>query len=68
MVQRKVQYTKVRGMTDYFHMAIPATIRHLHPDHPTGTLRGTMKTSDPDEAERLGRKQKFTFGDLPTER
>jgi len=61
MAKKAVKYAKLRGTTYHFNIPIPPSIRNLHPTHPTGIFRGTMKTSDPDEADRQVRKQKAIF-------
>ncbi|SHJ78222.1 Phage integrase family protein [Palleronia salina] len=48
----KVPGTKVRGTTYHLNLPIPKTVQNLHPKHPTGIMRGTLKTSDPKEAAR----------------
>ena len=58
----KVTGTKQRNGTYHFNIPIPAKIQHLYPAKTSGKVKsvfdGTMKTSDPKDAERQVRAQK----------
>ena len=55
----KVSGTQQRGATYHFNLPIPKAIRDLYDGK--AAFRGTMKTSDPKEAEKKIRDRRFTF-------
>lgn len=62
MAKSPVEYTKLRGTTFHYNIPIPSEIRHHYPAKTPGKVKsvfdGTMKTSDPKEAERLVRAER----------
>lgn len=65
MTLQTVKHTKVRGTTYHYNIPIPSQIQYLYPSKTVGKVKkifdGTMKTSDPKEAERLIRAQKVVM-------
>ncbi|WP_295074642.1 site-specific integrase [Tabrizicola sp.] len=57
----KVAGTQVRGSTYHFNLPIPKAIQASYPAFPAGIMRGTLRTSDPKEAEKQVREQRVIF-------
>lgn len=57
----KVAGTQVRGTTYHFNLPIPKPIQAEYPAFPAGIMRGTLRSADPKEAERLVREQRAIF-------
>jgi integrase len=58
---KTVPGTQIRGTTYHFNLPIPKAIQADYPSFPAGIMRGTLRTSDPREAESRVREQRAIF-------